>query len=97
LVIAQLKDVFGAKAEEFLDYEECVWSEEKNTFEAAGSPHYPHQNNGNQIFRQSFFEDRLVFSSSESASESPGYMDGAVCSANLTAKKLIAFNGLKQI
>jgi monoamine oxidase len=97
LVIAQLKDVFGAKAEEFLDYEECVWSEEKNTFETAGSPHYPHQNNGNQIFRQSFFEDKLVFSSSESASESPGYMDGAVCSANLTAKKLIAFNGLKQI
>jgi monoamine oxidase len=97
LVIAQLKDVFGAKVEEFMDYQECVWSREENTFEAAEIPHYPHQNNGNQIFRQSYFGDKLVFSSSESASESPGYMDGAVCSANLTAKKLIAFNGLKQI
>jgi len=97
LVIAQLKSVFGAKAEEFLDYQECVWSKEENTFEVSEIPHYPHQNNGNQIFRHSFFEDKLVFSSSESASESPGYMDGAVFSANYIAKKLIALNGLKAI
>lgn len=92
MVISQIKNVFGAEAEEFTDYQECVWSKEENTFEAAKNPHYPHQNNGNQVFRQSFFNRKLLISGSESASESPGYMDGAVSSANLTAKKLIAFN-----
>jgi len=87
LVIAQIKNVFGPKAEDFMDYQECVWSREEHTFEASDIPHFPHQNNGNQIFRQTFFENKLVFSSSESASESPGYMDGAVCSADLVAKK----------
>ncbi|WP_075351986.1 flavin monoamine oxidase family protein [Algoriphagus marinus] len=96
LVIAQIKSVFGPKAEDFMDYQECVWSMEELTFEASDIPHYPHQNNGNQFFRQSFFEDKLVLSSSESASESPGYMDGAVCSADLVAKKIIALN-LKSI
>lgn len=96
LVIAQIKSVFGPKAEDFMDYQECVWSMEELTFEASDIPHYPHQNNGNQFFRQSFFEDKLVLSSSESAAESPGYMDGAVCSADLVAKKIIALN-LKSI
>ena len=89
LVIAQIKKVFGPKAEEFIDYEECIWSEEENTIEATETPHYPHQNNGHQIFRQSYFGDKLVFSGSESASEFPGYMDGAVCSANFTASQII--------
>ncbi|MFC3881532.1 flavin monoamine oxidase family protein [Algoriphagus namhaensis] len=94
-VIDQLKKVFGPKVGEFTDYVECVWSEEKNTFEATDIPHYPHQNNGNQFFRKTFFEDKLVLSSSESAAESPGYMDGAVFAANLVARKLIALDGLK--
>ncbi|MEN2280893.1 NAD(P)/FAD-dependent oxidoreductase [Algoriphagus sp. SE2] len=90
LVIAQIKSVFGPKAEDFLEYQECVWSMEENTFEASDIPHFPHQNNGNQVFRHSYFGDKLLFSSSESASEFPGYMDGAVCSANLAASQIIA-------
>ena len=88
-VIKQLKNVFGTKAEEFVDYNECIWSNEENTFEAADISLYPHQNNGDPIFSQSFFEDRLLISSAEAASEFPGYMDGAVYSANSITKRII--------
>jgi monoamine oxidase len=77
------------KGEAFIDYEECIWSKEKNTFEESDGPLYPHQNNGNPIFNTSFFDDRLLISSAESASVSPGYMDGAVYSAEVTAKKIV--------
>ena len=90
LVINQLKTAFGKKVESFLTYEECVWSQEQYTFEADQYSLIPHQNNGNPIFSKSFFDDRLLISSSESARESPGYMDGAVDAGNVTAERLIS-------
>ncbi len=90
-IIAQVKKVFGDKAEDYIDYEECIWSAEENTFEASDNL-YPHQNNGNPIFNRTYFDGKLLISSAESASESPGYMDGAVYSANVTAKKIITAN-----
>jgi len=89
-VINQLKNVFGEEAGDFLDYKECIWSKEENTFEASSIDLYPHQNNGNPIFSKSFMGDKLLISSSESASEFPGYMEGAVFSANTIAKKIAA-------
>lgn len=88
-VIDQLKTVFGVKAEAFIHYEECIWSHEINTFEASDLLLYPHQNNGNPIFSSSLFNDKYLISSSESALEFPGYMEGAVYSANVTAEKII--------
>ena len=87
-VVNHIKNVFGAKAEEFMDYEECVWSKEENTFEESDLSLYPHQNNGNPIFGKFYF-GKLLISSSESASEFPGYMEGAVYSANVIAKKIM--------
>ena len=87
-VLNQLKNVFGVKALEFIDYEECVWSQEEHTFEASDPYLFPHQNNGNILFSQTIFNDRLLISGSESTSEFAGYMDGAVHSANTTVKKI---------
>jgi len=87
-VINQIKNVFGVKAEEFIDYEECEWNKEENTFKASDGFLSPHQNNGNPIFSKTFFDDKLLISSSESASEFPGYMEGAVYSANITAERI---------
>ena len=91
-VIMQLKAVFGEKAGDFINYEECVWSKEENTFVKSEIALFPHQNNGNQIFSESFMDDKLLISSSESASEFSGYMDGAVYSGIITAKRIIAAN-----
>ena len=88
-VINQLKTVFGGNAETFTDYEECSWSLEEHTFEASDGFLLPHQNNGHPIFSTTLFNDNLFISSSESAVEFPGYMEGAVNSANSTARKII--------
>ncbi|SFB32428.1 flavin monoamine oxidase family protein [Algoriphagus aquimarinus] len=91
-VIMQLQNAFGVEATSFLDYTECVWSEEKHTYESSEPELFPHQNNGNPIFKNTFYDDRMIISSAESAAQSPGYMDGAVYAGNVTAKKLIAAN-----
>ena len=91
LVINQLKSVFGQKIESFLDYEEGVWSEEQYTFAQSEYAVFPHQNNGNPIFNQTLFNNRLFISSSEVSAESPGYMEGAVYAGNVIAEKLISF------
>ena len=90
LMINQLRTAFGKKVESFMDYEECIWSNEEYTFEASDFSLFPHQNNGNPVFSQSLFNNRLFISSSESAKESPGYMEGAVYAGNTTAEKLIS-------
>lgn len=89
IVLNQLTNVFGTKAKDFIDYRECIWSEEKDTYQTADISLFPHQNNGNPIYNQSFFEGRMFISSAEAATEFPGYMDGAVSSANSISKKLI--------
>lgn len=88
-VIEQVKLVFGENAADFIDYEECIWSDEKYSFEESQRPVLPHQNNGHPIFSTSLFDDKLFISSSESASTFPGYMEGAVYSGNVTAEKVI--------
>ena len=88
-VLRQTATIFGPKANDFLDYEECIWSREEHTFEASDRALYPHQNNGHPIFSQSFFDGKFLISSAESAPEHPGYMEGAVIAADLTAKKII--------
>ena len=89
-VVAQLTAVFGEQVKSFLDYEECIWSQEEFTFQNSDNSLIPHQNNGNPIFVKTLFKSRLFISSSEAASESPGYMEGAVYSGMVTAEKLIA-------
>jgi monoamine oxidase len=88
-VINQIGNIFGKKAKEFIDYEESIWSKEENTFEESTTSLFPHQNNGNPIYNKLFFDDRLLISGSESASEFPGYLDGAVYSGNTAAEKII--------
>jgi len=89
-VIGQLKTVFGTAATSYLDYSECIWSREENTFHASDSPVFPHQNNGHPAFRKTYLDGRLHICSSEAASDFPGYMDGAVQAANVVAQRIAA-------
>ncbi len=88
-VLLQLKNTFGENALNFIDYQEYVWSNEQHTFQKSDSPLFSHQNNGHSIFRNTFFDDRLLISSAESAKEFPGYMDGAILAGNLAAEIII--------
>jgi len=90
MVLNQLQKYFGKMANDFLAYEETVWREEKFTFENYKEHILPHQNNGHEMFRQSYFDRKLILAGAETSSEFPGYMEGAVRSANFVIDKLIS-------
>ncbi len=80
-VLSQLERFYGPQAHDFLAYEERVWSQEPFTYQAYAQNVLPHQHNGHQLFREELWNGHLVLASSETAAQHPGYMDGAVESA----------------
>ena len=91
-ILQQLVGVFGPKASNFIDYKECDWSEENLTFSESPSPLIPHQNNGHSAFQKSLFDNRLFFSNTEVSPHFPGYMEGAVFSANQVVASILKSN-----
>lgn len=81
LIINQLQKYYGSEVRNFLTYEEAVWRKEKFTFADYENHVLPHQNNGHSVFQQSFFNGKLFIAGSETATQFPGYMEGAVQSA----------------
>lgn len=77
-VIQQLVSSFGKEASDFLDYLELDWSAEAHTSGTLSRPLFPHQNNGNEIYQNSLFDDRLFFAGTEASPHHGGYMEGAV-------------------
>lgn len=81
VVLSQLSRYYGQQVHDYLEYIETVWSQEQFTYVPYPDPVLPHQNNGNQLFRQAHWGGKLFFGGSETAAWFPGYMDGAVRSA----------------
>lgn len=88
-VVAQLVQLLGEEAGNYLNYEEVVWKNEKLTSVDTVEYFQPHQNNGNKIFQESLYEGKLLVSNSETSAVYGGYIEGAVSSANLVAEKII--------
>lgn len=89
-VLMQLRNYYGVQVEEYLTYHELLWMNEPFTYCSYEKEVFPHQNNGHQIFRPSYLHDRLIIAGTETASAFPGYMEGAVRSAQEAYSKLIA-------
>jgi monoamine oxidase len=90
LVLQQLRKYYGEQADQYTTYEEGVWRQEPYTFTDYDQSLLPHQNNGHAIFRQPLFGGRFFIGGAETASEFPGYMDGAVRRGEEIARELIA-------
>jgi len=88
LIINQLKKYFKDDIALHSDYLECVWRNEPYTFTPYEEHIFPHQNNGNKLFSNDFMEGKLLIAGSETASNHPGYMNGAVQSAQQVVKKI---------
>ncbi|WMN12236.1 NAD(P)/FAD-dependent oxidoreductase [Marivirga salinae] len=86
LVLQQLSNILGEQVLKGISYHEYIWSEDDYVKWPKEIFMQPHQNNGHPIFRESFFNNQLIISSSESASTFPGYMDGAVEAGERTFK-----------
>lgn len=88
LVLNQLRKYYGPVVDQFSTYEELVWRNEAFTFIPYNQHLLPHQNNGNPIYRQAFMDGKFYISGSETADLHPGYMDGAVRTAQFVAQSI---------
>lgn len=88
LCLNQLRRFYGKKAEQYTGYYERIWKQEYYTHSDTDAQIVPHQNNGNPLFHDLFLDGRLILSGSETASQFPGYMDGAVESAERAVRQL---------
>lgn len=77
-VLKQLERISSHKVAETCAYADVDWRTEKFTIHKNAQALVPHQNNGNSRLREGFFGEKLFFSASETAAQTPGYMDGAV-------------------
>ena len=89
LILSQLRKYYAAQVDEYTDYQDRVWSEEAHTYQPYSADLLPHQNNGHRDFRQLFWDGRFFVAGSETAAQFPGYMDGAVRSANWVFAQLV--------
>ncbi|WP_019038613.1 flavin monoamine oxidase family protein [Psychroflexus tropicus] len=85
-----LKTLFGSQASAF-SYADVDWRQENYTIDQQAKSLVPHQNNGHAKLRAPLFEGRLFFSASETAAQTPGYMDGAVHRGAEVADQLLDF------
>ena len=88
MILKQLEKYYGSKVRDYIDYQEMIWQNEALTYTPYTEPVFPHQNNGHEVFRQSYLKNKLFISGTETAKYFPGYMEGAVRSAKEVFKLL---------
>jgi len=88
-VLAQFQKYYGEQVNGYLSYEEYVWQQDSLTYTAYPEQVEGHQYNGEALFREAYFDGRLLISGSETAQDYPGYMDGAVSSAHRVVKQVL--------
>lgn len=90
-IINQLGKLLGKEALAYISCEEMIWSEEVFTKDKKqeGIFVYPHQHNGNAVFSREYFNNRFYIGGSETASQFPGYMEGAIFSAKQIVFKIV--------
>jgi monoamine oxidase len=85
LVIKQIENLFGTIVPKYISYHEKVWN---NQYVLSTKPNslYAHQNNGHDLLKLPYMNDKLFFAGTETSSIHPGYLEGAVRSANRVSK-----------
>ncbi|MBX2872109.1 MAG: FAD-dependent oxidoreductase [Saprospiraceae bacterium] len=81
LVLMQLRKYYGKDVEQYLEYEEAVWRTEPFTYAPYEGHVLPHQNNGHRLYHSPYLNGKLFIAGAETAAQFPGYMEGAVRSA----------------
>lgn len=86
MILRQLRKYYGEKIDNYTSYHEAVWAKDKNVHFEYDSHIVPHQNNGNRHYESTHFEGKLLISGTETSSQYPGYMEGAIFAAKRAAK-----------
>lgn len=88
LILMQLRKYFGKEVEQYLDYQEVVWRKDAFTYAPYEGHVLPHQNNGHSLYQIPYLDGKLFVAGAETASQFPGYMEGAVRSAQHIAQQI---------
>lgn len=88
MVLTQLEKYYGPQVRDFVSYEEGVWRNEPFTYTPYDQHVLPHQNNGHTIFSDVLMNGKFYLAGAETAQQYPGYMEGAVRSAQRVAKQI---------
>jgi len=84
-ILRQLRGYYGDVVDTYRTYREKVWARDSFTYAPYGQSLFPHQNNGNTQYQKVWLDGRLLIAGSETAPQYPGYMEGAVQSAEWVA------------
>ena len=89
-IIAQAIRLFGPQAANPLHYAECNWAAEPfTTHPDEGAPiSAEHPQYGHPLLQSAQYDGRLHWATTEAATENGGYLDGAVFSAERSAKSV---------
>ncbi len=86
-IIDQLKRYFGNEATEYISYNDKIWND---TYIQPNNDTFlpPHFNNGHAVFDESYMNNKLFFTGTETAKTFSGYMDGAIKASNSIADRI---------
>ena len=85
-VVEQMVRLFGPEAAKPIDVQIADWGEDQFTVRKPNSPSPRYDLFGSPELTSGFWGDRLFFCSTETATESPGHVEGALQAAERTVK-----------
>lgn len=81
LALEQLQGYYGDQALAYLNYEECVWIDQKHTIKPDNTFLMPQQNNGHLLYQERYLNEKLFIAGAETSAVFSGKMEAAVSSA----------------
>ena len=88
-VLNQLAKYYGDQVQTHISYVEKVWREDPFTFYPYHHSILPHHNNGHAIYQKAYLDGRFIVAGSETAKQFPGYMEGAIRSAQEVVDRIL--------
>mgnify|MGYP001817404245 CR=1 FL=1 len=89
MILKQLRKYYGNAVDSYTWYDEAVWADEPHTFVPYQTHLLPHQNNGHLLYQKPYLDGKFFVAGSETANDYPGYMEGAVRSAEAVFQKIM--------
>lgn len=89
-ILAYLEKYLGPEARNYKSYIEKDWAQEEYTSGTPLKSVYMSPQYGNPVFQDTYFNDKLYFSGTETSSVYGGYLEGAIYSGLNTAKKILS-------
>lgn len=88
LVLKQLTELLGEEAAYPMVYYDKVWADQYILADQQVIQR-PHQNNGHPVLQEAYMDGKMYLCATETATQYPGYMEGAVIAADTVFRKLL--------